>query len=299
MQKNHQPDNQFLQEMGALLAARAGQERMASPPSLTHLAEHITSARRYRKLTRAALALKMGGSEAEIYALEHGLLSYAELDLRFLGKLAVALDEEVETLLLLLGRPALVQSLQIQATHTPGHAQSCAMQRHETSDTTVRKLRGNPFGYQQWVNALYKGCLDLIDSLQQGRLSPYGYSRYQVVSMVALLLCLFLVWASDYRLPGRFNAQSELQSLVTAPAQTVEPLLSQFQRRLPAIATTTEPLTLPYRNHQTIMRTAYAIDDAINHERPMTTLSSLAQPRQHEALNCDERTSGRFMLCRM
>ena len=219
MQKNHQPDQQFLQEMGALLAARASQSRTL-PPAVTHLAEHVMSARRHQRLTRTALAQKMGVAEAEIYALEQGLLSYAELDLPFLRNLAAALGEDIETLLLLLGRPALVQALQMQVAHrTQEQRQSFTCSSSATSDATASKQRGNRFGHRLWVNALYKGCLNLIDSLRQGRLSSTIRVNYQLYPMAAMLICLFLVGVGTYSISGRFGAQSDMQSSIPIPAR--------------------------------------------------------------------------------
>ena len=222
MQKNHQPDKQFLEEMGVLLAARASQQgRMAPPLTISHFAEYIASARRHQKLTQAVLAQKMGISEAKIYALEQGLLSFADLDVRFLSKLAIALDEELATLLLLLGRPALVQALQIQEAHNrhdyTHHSSQDSSQGPALGQATASKQRGNRFAFNQWMNALSKGCLDLIDSLQQGRLSSYSRvnfkASYRLYPVVAAVLCLFLVGLGTYNhIAGDLGAQSTIQS---------------------------------------------------------------------------------------
>lgn len=294
MQKNHEPDKQFLQEMGALLAARAGQGRMAPPPSLSHLAEHIASARRYQKLTRAALALKMGVSEAEIYALEQGLLSYAELDLRFLGRLAVALDEDLETLLLLLGRPALVQALQPPATHgAEKRVQSLAHRSSAKANTTASKQHGNRLSRLQWANVLYKGCLNLIDSLRQGRLSSYIRVNYRLYPIGAALLCLFFIGVSTYSIAGRFDAQSDMQSsiLITghpdalSPTQLrsgmAHPAARSFQRLYPPVET----------------MVTQSITASINGPTPIVALT--AQQVAIEAQQCVMLTIGRPAICRV
>lgn len=256
MQKNHQPDHQFLQEMGALLAARAGQRRPATP-AVTHLAEHVTSARRHQKLTRRALSQKMGVPEAVIYALEQGLLSYAELDLPFLGKLAAALGEDIETLLLLLGRPALVEALQRQkAPRTQEQWESFTNPSRIRGDTTTSKQRGNSFVRKGWVNALYKGCLNLIVSLRQGRLFSIRRVNDRLYPMAAMLLCLFLVGVSTYSIAGRFGAQSDIQASIPIPVRSDgrlpaqisgsmnHPTARSFQRLYPPVETMmTQPVT--------------------------------------------------------
>lgn len=294
MQKNHQPDKQFLQEMGALLAARAGQGRMAPPPpSLTHLAEHIASARRYQKLTRAALALKMGVSEAEIYALEQGLLSYTELDLPFLGKLAVALNEDIETLLLLLGRPALVQALQPSEAYRPAeYMQSVAYPPYPPRNTTASKQHGNRLPRRQWANPLYKGCLNLIDSLRQGRLSSYIRVNYGLYPMAAILICLFLIGVSTYSIGGRFGAQSAMQSSITRSAQP-DGLLSTQLHQDRVQPTTRSPRWL----YQPVEATTYPITASIGVPAPTLTLA--AQSLVVETQQCVILTVGRPALCRV
>jgi len=232
MQKNHQPDHQFLQEMGALLAARASQGRTL-PPAVTHLAEHVMSARRHRQLTRAELAQKMGVPEAEIYALEQGLLSYAELDLRFLGKLATALGEEIETLLLLLGRPALMQALQTQNAHrTQERQENFAGPSRIKGETTAPKPRGNRLGYKQRANALYNGCLNLIDFWQQGRLFSYRRVNYQFYPIAAIVVCFCLIGVSLSSMPGDWDAQSTVPSRATLAVRPDGLLLSESQREI-------------------------------------------------------------------
>ncbi|MCE7986060.1 MAG: XRE family transcriptional regulator [Caldilinea sp. CFX5] len=293
MQKNHQADKQFLQEVGALLAARAGQGHMAPPPSLSHLAEYIASARRYQKLTRAALALKMGISEAEIYALEQGLLSYTELDLHFLGKLAVALDEDLETLLLLLGRPALVQALQRPAARrTEEQAQCLAYPPYPKEKATAPKPHGNRLSRRPWANALYKGCLNLIDSWRQGRLSSYIRVNYQLQPMAAILLCLFLIGVSTYSIAGRFGAQSAIQSGLTISARPDglpptqlrrgmdQPTVRSFQRLYPPIEATMNPVTA-----------------SVN--APAPTVAFAAHHITAETQQCVVLTLGRPALCRV
>jgi len=293
MQNNHQPDKQFLQEMGALLAARAGQGRMAPPPSLTHLAEHIASARRYQKLTRAALALKMGVSEAEIYALEQGLLSYAELDLPFLGKLAVALNEDIETLLLLLGRPVLVQALQTSEAYRPAeNRQSIAYPPYPPRNTTASKQHGNRLPRRQWANPLYKGCLNLIDSLRQGRLSSYIRVNYQLYPMAAILLCLFLIGVSTYSIGGRFGAQSDMQSSLTISARPDGLLPTQLYQGM------VQPTT---RSTQRLYQPVEAMLDPVpvSTGLPAPTLTLAAQWLVVDTQQCVILTVGRPALCRV
>lgn len=303
MQKNQQPDKQFLQDLGALLAARAGQGCMAPPPSLSHLAEHIASARRQQKLTHAALALKMGVSEAEIYALEQGMLSYTELDLPFLGKLAVALNEDMETLLLLLGRPALVQALQpLDVRRTEQHTQSFVYPPYAKGakgsvtsakgDATGSKQHGNWLTRRFWVNALSKGCLNLIDSLQQGRLSSYSRVNYQLYPIAAILLCCFLVGVSTYSIAGRFGAQSAMQAGMTISAQPDGLLTTQFQRSVE------HPTARSFqRLYPPIEATVHPVTASVNVSTP--TVAFVAYQLAAEAQQCVVLTMGRPALCRV
>lgn len=291
MQKNHQPDHQFLQEMGALLATRAGQSSTALPAA-THLAEHVTSARRHRQWTRALLAQKMGVTEAEIYALEQGLLSYAELDLAFLSKLAAALGEEIETLLLLLGRPALVQALQMQKADRMRGEENFATSAHAEKYATTSKQRGNPFGYWQWTNALYKGYLNLIDSLRQGRLSSYIRVNYQWYPMAAILLCVFLVGVSTYSIAGRFDAQSDGQANLTIPTQPDALLSTQLPRGTNHLtARSFRPL------YPSVEATTYPMTASFGGAVPMVALT--AHDMSAEIQQCVVLTAGRPALCRV
>jgi transcriptional regulator with XRE-family HTH domain len=305
MQKNHQHDEQFMQDIGVLLAAHVSHGRpIQQHQTIAHLAEYVTSARRHQKLTRAALAQKTGKTEAEIYALEQGLLSYAELDLRFLSKLATALGEDVETLLLLLGRPALVQALQMQeARKKHEHHQSIPCQRPTTADTTGSKQCDNSIGNKLSLNLLYSGCRNLIDSLQQGRLPSYIRVNYQAYPVMALFVCLCLVWVSTYSLFGNFGAQSTLQSYTVPPLQVNaatstdrygETALSATQRTT-VTTIVIHPIASPqsaYRQHEVI---AQAVADSI--DGPSTI--RLSQAEFNETQQCDIRTTGRFALCRV
>ncbi len=280
MQKNHQADKQFLKEVGVLLAARAGQGRIASPSSLSHLAEHIASARRHQKLTRAALALKMGVSEAEIYALEQGLLPYTELDLRFLGKLAVALHEDLATLLLLLGRPTLVQALQPPKAHC-------------TEDyTTASKQRGNRLARRQWANALYNGCLNLIDSLRQGRLSSYSRVNYQLYPIAAVLLCIFLIGVSTYSLAGRFGAQSAMQASIPKSVQADDLGTVQYQRAIDQSTARS-----PQRLYQPVEAMTEPVTVSIGGPAPDTAL--MVDHVASETQQCVVLAGGRPAICRV
>lgn len=293
MQKNHQPDYQFLQEMGALLAARAGQTRTA-PPAVTHLAEHVTSARRHQKLTRTALAQKMGVPEATIYALEQGLLAYAELDLHFLGKLAVALGEDLETLLLLLGRPALAQVLQKQQVRQPQEQrESFTYPSGARGDATASKQRGNPFVRKGWVNALYKGCLNLIDSLRQGRLSATIRVSYQLYPMAAMVLCLFVVGVSTYSIAGRFGAQSDRQASIPMSVQPGARLSTPPDSRMNhRPARSSQGLYPPVETMVTQPVTA-AIGE------PTSLVALTAQHVADETQQCVMLTVGRPAICRV
>lgn len=293
MQKNHQSDKQFLQEIGALLAARAGQERTPPPPAMSHLADYVTSARHHQKLTRAALAQKMGESEAEIYALEQGLLSYAEIDLRFLSKLAVALNEDMETFLLLLGRPALAQALQRQdVVKQQEQAPKLVCQRSATGSATVSKPRGNSFRHRQWKNALRKGCLNLIDSWQQGRLSSTISVNFQVYSVAVMVVCLFLIGVSSYSLAGRFGAQSEVQSGMMMAAQPDARTPTPVQRG-PGYSSIQGSRRLYWTPESITQAVTVSIDG------PTTTVALKADPTMIEAQQCYTRAVGRFALCRV
>lgn len=297
MQKNHQPDKQFLEEMGVLLAARASQQgRMAPPLTISHFAEYIASARRHQKLTQAVLAQKMGISEAKIYALEQGLLSFADLDVRFLSKLAIALEEELATLLLLLGRPALVQALQIQEAHNrhdyTHHSSQDSSQGPALGQATASKQRGNRFAFNQWMNALSKGCLDLIDSLQQGRLSSYSRVNYQWYPMAAIFVCLFLVGVSTYSIAGRFDAQSDGQANLTIPTQPDALLSTQLPRGTDHLtAQAFRPLYPP------VEATTYPMTASFGGAVPMVALT--AHDMSAETQQCVVLTAGRPALCRV
>ena len=303
MEKNHQPDQQFLQEFGALLAARTGQGRTL-PPSLTHLAEHVMSARRFQKLTRAALAQKVGKTEAEIYALEHSLLSYAELDLHFLSLLATALDEELETLVLLLGRPTVVQALQMQDTRKKHeYPQSLSCQPKSNANTTASKQYGNLFQTKQWLNALCEGYLDLIDSLQQGRLSSIINVKYWLHPVVAVFVSLFIIWVGTYSLTGSFGAQSALQASIVAPSSGDSLLPTYSDNPTYDDGAFHATLALADQHSATQVHKRLYLPPEVGTQIMTTALAApstaLAFSIVIETQQCDTRTIGRFALCRV
>lgn len=309
MQSNNQKHEQFLHEFGALLTVHVCHGHAGQPPAaLLHLADYVSSARRHHCLSRAMLAQKTGKAEAEIYALEQGLLPYDELDLRFLHKLAMALDEDLETLLLLLGRPALVHTLPVQLLRRPHSATSGL-------PTTKSQPSGNWRTLQWWMNHLVKGRLNLIDFPQEGRLFA-GMMGGRVPALLATLaVCLLFIWVSNYSLSRRFDAQSTLQaytSLVTqhpdssanqrlvgqAPASQ---LVGHSDAAFAASAPTSERLYQPWtpRSVHSAKTVAEPADEWQVADMSPSTLAFLALPTTAPAVQCDLRTVGRFALCRM
>ena len=309
MQRNNQKHEQFLREFGALVTAHTRHGHVGQPQQpLLHLADYVSSARRHHCLSRALLAQKTGKAEAEIYALEQGLLSYDELDLRFLHKLALALDEDLETLLLLLGRPALVHTLPAHLLHRP-HAATSGL------PTTKSQPSGNWRTLHWWFNHLVKGSLNLIDFPQEGRLFA-GIMRGRATSLLATLaVCLLFIWVSHYSLSSSFDAQSTLQaytSLSTAhPGSPANQMLvgqvpaSQVMADLDAASSTSAPTSerlyqpWPPRSVRIAKMVAKPADEWQFAGMSPATLAFLALPTTDPAVQCDLRTVGRFALCRM
>lgn len=286
MQRNNQQHEQFLREFGALLTAHTRHgHALQQPQALLHLADYVSSARRYHRLSRAALAQKTGRTEAEIYALEQGLLPYSELDLRFLHRLATALDEDLETLLLLLGRPALAHSLRGPSLYS----QPAGGRR-----TTGSQPSNNPFAFDWWANLLHKGYLNLIDLGQEGRLFWYVRNSQRAWMPMTMFVCLLCICVGTYSFIGHFDAQSTLQAYTMTPVQMVDPHSVGLPSSLPASSTPTVKLAMPNHTQSSLIRaTAHALDDDV--PTPMVLLSPLPADVQL----CDFRTMGKFALCRI
>lgn len=319
MQKNNQQYEQFLREFGALLTAHTRHgHAVQQHQALLHLAEYVGSARRHHRLSRAMLAQKTGKGEAEIYALERGLLPYGELDLRFLHKLAVALDEDLETLLLLLGRPALAHTLQRQEaghgnrTPTSLHHQHPSRRRPAALGQrgTAPQLGDNLLPFARLTNLLYKGYLNLIDSVQEGRLLGDVRHRQRTWLPMTMFVCLLCLCVGTYSFIGHFGAQSTLQSYAVAPAQTAIPpvtgipvsqVLVQAAAAPSATAPTHERLYRQVAPHPMRIANAMAepLDDSNLVNAPSAALSFLGLQTFDPTVQCDLRTAGRFALCRI
>lgn len=296
MQRNNQQHEQFLRAFGALLAAHTRHgHALPQHQALLHLAEHVSSARRHHRLSRAALAQKTGKAEAEIYALEQGLLPYGELDVRFLHKLATALDEELETLLLLLGRPALVHALRAQAALPPNHRSRLRRQPATERSATGSKQRDNLLARDWWANVLHKGYLNLIDSVQEGRLFWYVRPGQRAWLPITLFVCLLCICVGTYSFIGRFDAQSTLPSYAMTPSQTAVLHSFDLQSRLPVSSTTPVALAIPDHKRASLVKNT---TDVVDDERG-TPMSLFVQPLPADAQLCDFRTMGKFALCRV
>jgi len=305
MQKNIQQNSQsqqhkqFLAELGTLLTVQTRQGQSSEQrQAVAHLAEYVCSARRHHKLTRKKLAQKTGKAEIEIYALEHGLVAYTDLDLYFLSRLAAALGEEVETLLLLLGQPALLQS-----AHTGNWTTANITTRSKQVDNwLLASVRANP---------LYKGSLNLIDFRQAGRLFLNKFflpsAGYQVNTMIAVLVCLLLIWVSTYSLSGFFDAQSAVQAYATLPSSADvrdKDRQKDGQDRIQAVATQPVVASLELPPVSSKKLGIIAISPATVATDPeddahLVAVSLPALPASPEWQQCDSRTVGKFALCRM
>ncbi len=202
--RNSQPPTRFLTDFGRLLADQSARgQALHQQQALANLADYVRTARHHHQLTWAALAQATGKSEGEIYALEHGLFPYTQIDFALLCSLSHALDEEVETLTLLMGRAQLAipaqPNLGTAAHQIVGHRTNS-----QRLDNWLATLPG--------INPLHKRCLNLVDSLQGSRLFCYtrahiGVSHWMGGSL-AVLACLLLLWVSTYSLSGLHHAQS-------------------------------------------------------------------------------------------
>lgn len=291
MQKNNRQHEQFLREFGALLTAHTRHgHAVQQHQALLHLAEYVSSARRHHRLSRALLAQKIGKGEAEIYALECGLLPYGELDLRFLHKLAAALDEDLETLLLLLGRPGLAQALQRQEA---GHGSRPPAVFGQSA--TEPQPGDNLLPFASLTNLLHKGYLNLIDSVQKGRLLAYVRNSQRAWAPLAIVVCLLCIWVVTYSFNGHFDAKSTAQPDVIASVSTaMSPSLGLQHERAGDLATPVT-LALSVRSRSSLVgTTAHAIEDDLG------TPTALWVPAlSSDAQLCDFRTMGKFALCRV
>lgn len=304
MQRNNPQHEQFLREFGALLTAHTRHgHAVQQPQALLHLADYVSSARRHQRLSRAALAQKTGKAEAEIYALEQGLLPYSELDLRFLHRLAAALDEDLETLLLLLGRPVLAHTL---STPKPCRQPSSA----SALRTTTSQPSDNWVALHRWLNQLVKGGLNLIDFRQEGRLFAGMMRRRATYILATVAACLLFIWVSNYSLSIGFDAQSTLQAYIPLSIQhPVSPAnelpVSQVVAYSDAVPSTLTPtgerLARQWtpRPVQSAKAVADPTDDRQSAGMTPPALVFLVLPTTDPAAQCDLRTVGRFALCRI
>lgn len=317
MQKNFQQHKQFVTEFGSLLIAQTNQRQpMHQRQAVANLAEYIGAARRHHKVSRAALAYRTGKSEVEIFALEQGIYPYAQIDPVFLCRLAAALGEEVETLTLLLGRPPLMLAAGAKAP-TGG----CAVVCHATHRRTISQHFDNRKVTLPRVKVLYENCLNLIDSLREGRLLSQAKATYCVGvttayragAMVAVVSCLLLFWVSTYSLANFFDAQLTVQSYatVTVPINT-DHTIAQYvgTQAIPTpldapLVSSKEAVTVatPYqRLKQTTMTINPANTEPTDTEptdEEEITVTPLFIPAADESQECILRTTGRFTLCRV
>lgn len=297
MQKNIQQHERFLTEFGNLLTQQTNNRQpLQQNQAVANLADYIRAARRHHKLTRSILAHRTGKSEIEIFALEQGLLPYVEIDLPFLCRLAAVLGEEVETLVLLLGRPTFTAA----ANSTPSTDGSTSSRR-----TTVSQRFDNWLLTVQWLNPLYKRYLNLIDSLREGRLVYHTKTSYRIGVMLAVSVCLLLLWVSTYSLSGFFDAQSTVQSYATLPSKAdiqhadVQAVATQPITVLSDIPSVSSKkavtIAIPHENLAQMAKVATAPED----DEHSAAVLLLIVPAPTELQQCDSRTVGRFALCRV
>jgi len=301
MQQNGQQHEQFITELGNLLVTQTSQRHSLSQRrAVANLAEYVSSARRHHKMSRAALAHKVGKSEVDIFALEQGLYSDAYLDPVFLRRLALALGEEVETLMLLLGRPACMLPLVAKAP-----ADGSAIH-----DRTASQQSDNRRVALQWANLLYEGCRNLMDSAREGRLFCYARTiahagsvgLYRMSISVAVLVCLLLFWASTYSLSSFFDAQSVVQSY-TMHSSLIDETQSGTPVRDAGQPSTSVDLAsvslkearniAPYRHVGQPAKVAFEPAD----DEQVTATSFFVLPMPDEAQQCDTRIRSKFALC--
>ncbi len=294
--QNFQPSTQFLADMGHLLADQATHRQSAQQrQALANLAEYLSTARRHHGLTWATLAQSTGKSEVEIYALEQGLLPYAQIDLPFLCDLANALGEEVETLTLLLGHAA----VSFLPHPNPGDGIEVSARNRTNSQRFHNWLTTLP-----GINPLHKRCLNLVDSLPEGRLFSYRQTNYGVNHCIgatlALLACLLLLWVSTYSLSGLLHAQSYATLLQASVPHTNEPP-DHSSTTLTATGTINRVTSAralrpsnPRRSQQSAKAAVYPAD-----EEQISTMSLFLPPMPVDSQQCALRTMSKFTLCRV
>lgn len=314
MQQNLQQHEQFITELGSLLVTQLNQRHSLSQrQAAANLATYVRAARHHHKMSRAALAHKVGKMEVDIFALEQGLYPDAHLDLAFLCRLASALGEEVETLMLLLGRPTSSSPLTEASggrRSTGSHMNHC---RTASQQPDNRQLIG------LWANQLYKSCLNLMDSVQEGRLffdvrtichrEVVGFWRLSAT--VGVLAGLLLFWVSTYSLSDFFDAQSGTQFYMTfssidhsqsgIPASGAERVrASVVDIRQPNtsfdLASSSTKETSDSAPDRDVGQPAQVALEPADHGS-VTTTSFLVLPMPDEAQQCDTRIRSKFALC--
>lgn len=295
------PKNQFVTELGILLAKQTNHSQpVQHHQAVTNLAEYIRVARTHHNLTRSALAQQVGKSEAEIYALEQGLLPYAQIDLLLLCDVAAALGEEVETLILLFGQPALAHTLRKESTHKHGDNQQFGRRRR-----TISKQIDNWLGTFLGVNLLAKPYRNLVDFWQEGRLLPCIREKHRLtinlaikllaiklnvslntglMTSVVVLVCLLLFGVSPYSLPAFFEAQSSLPSSVLQPVQKKTLSNDELQSRTHVSSMTARPSSKV---------ATYSADEQV------AAVLWITLPVSAESQQCIFRMMGKSTLCRL
>jgi len=294
--QNFQLPTKFLADMGHLLTEQIdhvppAQQRQA----LANLGEYLHTARRHQGLTWAALAQQTDKSEVEIYALEHGLLPYSQIDFPLLCQLATALGEEVETLTLLMGRAAVAlppQSAPCMDAHLGLH--------HRTSSQRLDNWLATLPG----TDPLHKQCLNLVDSLQKGRLFSYtrvndGISHW-IEGTAVLLACLLLLWVSTYSLSSLLHAQSyarlPVQTSARHPNASTDRSLDRSSTTV-GIAGSVNQGSIAHLSRPT-RPMGKAVADPVDEEQS-TPISLFLPPTPADSQQCDLRIMGRFTLCRV
>ncbi|MBX3013238.1 MAG: hypothetical protein KF832_17095 [Caldilineaceae bacterium] len=280
-------------------------QSLAEQQALAQLGSYVGSARRHGQLTRAALAQKVGKTEVEIYALEHGLLPYQELHRDFVSNLAAALDEAPETFLLLLGQPKPVA----HPRRSP-EAESLwlgSKRRITEVIATNSKRVDNGNGYWQRHNRRYQRSLNLIDSSQAGRLisrlwtgrlaKQYGSLRGSII--IAALVCLLLICVNTYSLSNRFGTQSEGQASTLSTQLIVSPTHEASDRYLLDSMTVISG-ALPHQPAKAMTKAIVYPEVAAYPASAQTATAGVhLSSAVIEVQRCDIRVAGRFALCRI
>jgi len=168
-----QPTGHYLPELGYLLTQQVAASPSAHEQQVrVRFGQYIQSARLYHGFSRPALALRLDIKEAEVYALEAGLLPIAHIGLNLLPNLASVLDED----------PALLSQL-LRAGGNDGQSSLGVSSRNGWGPGFASRLRLLHQPSYTWLMAclvriadsclLYNHLPDLVNRLQPIRLTMY------------------------------------------------------------------------------------------------------------------------------